>query len=80
VLTDVEREVVKANAKHLLQHIQDRLSSTGAAGPPPPPPCASHPETPLDAELPADPYPPGLFDEKVQAIYDHIATTYGATE
>ena len=80
VLTDVEREVVKASAKHLLQHIQDRLvldwrrrAATAAA-------MRIAIRDALDAELPADPYPPGLFDEKVQAIYDHIATTYGATE
>lgn len=31
----------------------------------------------LDAELPADPYPPEVFDAKVQAVFDHIATAYG---
>jgi len=31
----------------------------------------------LDAELPADPYPPELFDAKVQAVFDHVATAYG---
>src|SRR5690606_31674961 len=30
-----------------------------------------------DAELPADPYPPEVFDQKVQAVFDHIATAYG---
>jgi type I restriction enzyme R subunit len=31
----------------------------------------------LDAELPADPYPPEVFEDKVQAVFDHIATAYG---
>jgi type I restriction enzyme R subunit len=31
----------------------------------------------LDADLPADPYPPALFDAKVQAVFDHVATAYG---
>ena len=26
----------------------------------------------LDAELPADPYPPEVFDAKVQAVFDHV--------
>lgn len=76
VLTDAERELVKASAKHLLEHVQDRLvldwrrrAATAAA-------MRIAIRDALDAELPADPYPPGLFDEKVQAIYDHIATTY----
>ncbi len=34
----------------------------------------------LDADLPADPYPPGLFDTKVQAVFDHIVTAYGDDE
>jgi type I restriction enzyme R subunit len=31
----------------------------------------------LDADLPADPYPPEVFDAKVQAVFDHVATVYG---
>ena len=31
----------------------------------------------LDADLPADPYPPEVFDAKVQAVFDHIVTAYG---
>lgn len=31
----------------------------------------------LDADLPADPYPPEVFDAKVQAVFDHIASAYG---
>ena len=28
----------------------------------------------LDADLPADPYPPELFDAKVAAVFDHVLT------
>jgi type I restriction enzyme R subunit len=31
----------------------------------------------LDTDLPADPYPPKLFDAKVQAVFDHVVTAYG---
>ncbi len=27
--------------------------------------------------LPADPYPPEVFDAKVQAVFDHVLTAYG---
>src|SRR3546814_17154644 len=31
----------------------------------------------LDADLPADPYPSDVFNAKVQAVFDHVATVYG---
>lgn len=31
----------------------------------------------LDADLPGGPYPPEVFDAKVQAVFDHVATAYG---
>jgi len=31
----------------------------------------------LDQGLPVDPYPPGLFDQKVDAIFNHIVASYG---
>ncbi len=31
----------------------------------------------LDAGLPAEPYPPEVFDEKVQAVFDHLCASYG---
>ncbi len=31
----------------------------------------------LDAELPADPYPPAVFDAKVQQVFDHVISAYG---
>jgi len=77
VLTDEEREVVKDSAKHLLAHLHDKLvldwrrkSATTAE-------VRTTILDVLDAELPADPYPPEIFDDKVQAVFDHIATAYG---
>jgi type I restriction enzyme, R subunit len=31
----------------------------------------------LDEDLPEDPYPPEVFDAKVQAVFDHVLTAYG---
>jgi type I restriction enzyme R subunit len=31
----------------------------------------------LDDSLPAEPYPPQVFDAKVQAVFDHVITAYG---
>ncbi len=31
----------------------------------------------LDEDLPADPYPRELFDAKVQAVFEHVAASYG---
>ena len=33
--------------------------------------------TVLDEDLPAEPYPPELFDVKVQAVFDHVLGSYG---
>ncbi|MFE9693682.1 HsdR family type I site-specific deoxyribonuclease [Micromonospora sp. NPDC005806] len=77
VLTDAERESVKAGAKHLLAHLHDKLVLDWRRK------AATTAEVRttildvLDAELPADPYPPEVFDAKVQAVFDHIATAYG---
>jgi len=77
VLDDAEREVVKASAKRLLVHLQDKLvldwrrrAATAAD-------VRVEIRRVLDEDLPADPYPPEVFDQKVQAVFDHIATAYG---
>jgi type I restriction enzyme R subunit len=77
VLDDAERDVVKASAKRLLAHLHDKLvldwRRKAAA-------MADVRTTildVLDADLPADPYPPEVFDAKVQAIFDHIVSAYG---
>lgn len=76
-LSKDERERVKASAKHLLLHVHDKLvldwrrkAATTAD-------VRTTIRDVLDEELPADPYPPDLFDEKVQAIFDHITQVYG---
>lgn len=76
-LDDAEREVVKASAKRLLAHLHDKLVldwRRKAA-------TASEVRTTirdvLDTDLPADPYPPELFDAKVQSVFDHIVSAYG---
>jgi type I restriction enzyme, R subunit len=77
VLTDDEREIVKGSAKRLLAHLHDKLvldwrrkAATTAD-------VRASIKRVLDADLPADPYPPEMFEAKVQAVFDHIATAYG---
>jgi type I restriction enzyme R subunit len=77
VLTDAERDMVKASAKRLLADLHDKLvldwrrkAATAAD-------VRSSIRRLLDADLPADPYPPEVFDAKVQAVFDHVATAYG---
>jgi type I restriction enzyme, R subunit len=76
-LTDAERELVKASAKRLLAHLHDKLvldwrrkSATTAD-------VRTAIRDVLYADLPADPYPPDIFDTKVKAVFDHIITAYG---
>ena len=77
VLDDVQREAVKAGAKRLLAHLHDRLVLDWRRK------AATTAEVRttildvLDADLPAEPYPPDLFDAKVQAVFDHIVSAYG---
>ena len=77
MLTDAERELVKASAKRLLAHLHDKLvldwrrkAATTAD-------VRTTIRDVLDADLPADPYPPDVFDTKVQAVFDHVITAYG---
>jgi type I restriction enzyme R subunit len=76
-LTDAEREVVKASAKRLLGHLHEKLvldwrrrAATTAD-------VRVTIRDVLDADLPVDPYPPELFDIKVQAVFDHVISAYG---
>lgn len=76
-LTAEEREVVKHSAKALLEHLHDKLvldwrrKAETMAG------VKTTIRGVLDEELPEDPYPPGLFEEKVDAIFNHIVASYG---
>lgn len=76
VLTDDERATVKASAKRLLTYLHDKLvldwrrkAATTAA-------VRITIGRVLDEDLPADPYPPDVFDAKVQAVFDHVSTAY----
>jgi type I restriction enzyme R subunit len=76
-LTDDERRTVQASAKRLLAHLHDKLvldwrrkSATTAD-------VRLTIKTMLDEDLPDEPYPPHVFDAKVQAVYDHVITAYG---
>jgi type I restriction enzyme, R subunit len=74
VLTDDELAIVKESAKSLLAHLHDKLvldwrrKASATAG------VKTAIKDVLDADLPADPYPPELFDAKVAAIFDHVLT------
>lgn len=77
VLTDAERDAVKGSAKRLLADLHDKLvldwrrkAATAAD-------VRASIRRLLDADLPADPYPAEMFDAKVQAVFDHVATAYG---
>lgn len=76
-LSAEEREVVKQSAKELLAHLHDKLvldwrrRAETMAG------VRTTIRGVLDRGLPADPYPPDLFDEKVDAIFNHIVASYG---
>jgi type I restriction enzyme R subunit len=76
-LSGEERELVKSSAKRLLAHLHDKLvldwrrrAATTAD-------VRVTIRDVLDADLPEDPYPPELFDSKVQAVFDHVITAYG---
>ena len=67
---------MKAGAKRLLAHLHDKLvldwrrkAATAAD-------VRSTVRQVLDEDLPADPYPPEVFDAKVQAVFDHLLSAY----
>lgn len=76
VLDEAERAVVRASAKRLLVHLHDKLvldwrrKAATKAG------VLTEIREVLDADLPTDPYPPALFDVKVQAVFDHVVSAY----
>jgi hypothetical protein len=77
VLTDDERALVRASAKQLLSHLHDKLVLDWRRR------AATTADVRvtildvLDERLPEDPYPPEVFDAKVQAVFDHVLTAYG---
>ena len=77
VLDDAEREVVKASAKRLLAHVHDKLVLDWRRKAATVSEVRTTIRDVLDADLPADPYPPELFDAKVRAVFDHMVSAYG---
>jgi type I restriction enzyme R subunit len=77
VLDDDERAIVKASAKRLLAHLHDKLVLDWRRKAETTADVRVTIKQILDADLPADPYPPALFDTKVQAVYDHVLAAYG---
>jgi type I restriction enzyme R subunit len=77
LLDDAEREVVKESAKRLLAHLHDKLVLDWRRKAATTSEVRTTIRDVLDADLPADPYPPELFDAKVQAVFDHIVSAYG---
>ena len=75
VLDAAERAIVKASAKKLFEHVQDKLvldwrrKADAAAL------VKTTIRELLDNDLPADPYPPEMFDTKVQAIFDYLVSS-----
>ena len=75
-LTPEELVIVRASAKKLLTHLHDRLvldwrrkADASAA-------VLVTIKKSLDENLPVEPYPPAVFDLKVQALYDHVLASY----
>jgi len=77
VLDDAERELVKASAKRLLEHLHDKLVLDWRRKAASTADVRTTIREVLDTDLPEDPYPPEMFDQKVQAIFDHVASAYG---
>jgi len=76
-LDDDERSTVRGVARQLLNHIHEKLvldwrrkAETMAE-------MRVAIKDVLDAGLPAEPYPPEVFDEKVHAVFDHLCASYG---
>jgi type I restriction enzyme R subunit len=76
VLTEEERDEVKGVAKRLLEHVHEKLVLD----------WRRRAETTADMrvtirnvldELPEEPYPRTVYDDKVQAVFDHVSTVYG---
>jgi len=77
VLDESERAVVRASARHLLEHLHEKLVLDWRRKAAAMADVRATISAVLDQELPADPYPPTLFDAKVQAIFDHVVSAYG---
>ncbi len=79
ILDDQQRAIVRASAKRLLDHLHDKLVLDWRRKADATAEVHATIADVLDADLPADPYPPALFDTKVQAVFDHVISAYGDT-
>ncbi|RZI87359.1 MAG: DUF3387 domain-containing protein, partial [Microbacterium sp.] len=77
VLTDEERDTVKASARTLLTHLHEKLVQDWRLKVAATNEVNSTIRRILDAGLPQDPYTPEIFGEKVQLVFDHVLTAYG---
>lgn len=76
VLTDEERQQVKASAKSLLERVHEKLVQDWRRKVDVMSDVNSTIRSVLDAELP-DPYTVDIFQAKVQLVYDHVLSAYG---
>ena len=77
VLTDEERETVKASAKQLLAHLHEKLVQDWRRKVDVTNDVNSTIRRVLDESLPETPYTVDIFQAKVQLVYDHVLTAYG---
>jgi type I restriction enzyme R subunit len=77
VLTDQERETVKASARALLVHVHEKLVQDWRLKVAATNEVNSTIRRVLDEGLPQAPYTPDIFYSKVQLVFDHVLTAYG---
>ncbi|MBV7295732.1 type I restriction endonuclease subunit R [Corynebacterium sp. TAE3-ERU12] len=77
VLTDEQRDAVKASSKKLLEHLQNKLVQDWRRKVDVMNDVDSTIRRVLDRELPEKPYTTEIFTSKVQLVLDHILTAYG---
>ena len=77
VLSDEERETVKASAKTLLEHLHEKLVQDWRRKVATTNDVNSTIRRVLDEGLPEAPYTPDIFTAKVQLVFDHVLSAYG---
>ncbi|AMM34752.1 HsdR family type I site-specific deoxyribonuclease (plasmid) [Sinomonas atrocyanea] len=77
VLTDDERDTVRASAKKLLDHLHDKLVQDWRRKVDVMNDVDSTIRRVLDQELPEKPYTTNVFTSKVRLVFDHVLTAYG---
>ena len=77
VLTDEERETVKASARELLEHLHEKLVQDWRRKVATTNDVNSTIRRVLDQSLPETPYTVDIFHTKVQLVFNHVLTAYG---